>query len=113
MLKVNQLEKKQTVLPKYPNGQLPNIKRKENMCKSLSKKTVTAPRQKDVGNKVKGKTAPPTGGPRNSQVNSQVPGVPENRHSAAPKRKKDSGESSGGPAGKMKKTVVENRKPTE
>lgn len=112
MLKVNQLEKKQAVLPKYQNGPLPNIKVKENMSKSLSKKTKTDPRQKDVGNQVD-KTVPRTVGPRDSQMNLKVLSVPENRHSAAPKRKKDSGESNGVPAVKMKKTVVENRKPTE
>lgn len=113
MLKVNQLEKKQTVLPKYQNGPLSNLKIKENVSKSLLKETKRDPRQKDVANKVKDKTVPPTVGPRDSQINLKVPSVPENRQSAAPKRKKDSGESNGVPAIKTKKTVVENRKPTE
>lgn len=83
------------------------------MSKNLVKKTKSDPRQKDVGNKVKDKRVPPTVGPRDSPMNLEVPNVPENRRSAAPKRKKDSGEAKGVPAVKMKKTVVENRKPTE
>lgn len=112
ILKVNQHEKTQSVLPKYQNGPLPNLKVNETVSKSLSKKTKTDPRQ-NVGNKVKDKTLLPTVGPRDSHRNLKVPSVPENMHSAAHKRKKDSGESIGAPAGKMKKTVVENRKPTE
>lgn len=113
MLKVNQLEKKETVLPKYQNGPHPNIKVKEIVSKGFSTKTKTDPRQKDVGNKVKDKMVPPTVGSKDSHMNLKGPSVPENRHSAALKRKKDSGESNGVPAVKMKKTVVENRKPTE
>lgn len=113
MLKVNQLKKKETVLPKYQNGPLPNIKVKEIVSKSFSKKTKTDPRHKDVGNKVKDKTVLPTVGSKDSQMNLKVPSATENRHSAAPKRKKDRRESNDVPAVKMKKTVVENRKPTE
>lgn len=113
MLKFNQLEKKQPVLPKCQNGPLPNIQVKENVSKSLSKKTKPDPRQKEVGNKVKDKTVPSTVGPRDSPMGLKVPSGPENRLSAAPKRKKDSGESKGVPAVKLKKTVVENRKLTE
>uniref|UniRef100_H3CK19 RNA exonuclease 4 n=1 Tax=Tetraodon nigroviridis TaxID=99883 RepID=H3CK19_TETNG len=102
MLKVNQPEKKQTFLPKYQNGPPPNIKNSR-----------TDPGQKDVGNKVKDKKVPPDVGPRDSRMNLKVLGVPENKHSAAPKRKKDSGQSNGVAAKKMKKTVVENRTPTE
>lgn len=113
MLKVNQPEKKQTFLPKYQNGPPPNIKVKEDVSKSLLKNSRTDPGQKDVGNKVKDKKVPPDVGPRDSRMNLKVLGVPENKHSAAPKRKKDSGQSNGVAAKKMKKTVVENRTPTE
>ena len=97
-------------MPKYENGPLPKVK--EDVSKIRSKKSKTDPKQKDVGNKVKDKTVPPNVGHSDSQMNIKVPSVPEN-HSVAPKRKKANGESNSVTAVKMKKTAVENRKPTE
>lgn len=113
MLKVNQLQKQQSVLSKDQNGSHSNVKVKENVSKSLSKETRRDPRQKVAGNEVKDKTVSPTVGPRDSKTNLKIPNVSEKRHSAALKRKKDSGESSSVSAAKKKKTVVENRKLTE
>lgn len=113
MLKVNKVEKNETVLPKYQNGSHPNIKVTETLSKKLSTKTKIDPRQKGTGNKVKDKTVPPTVGPRDSQRNPGVPNVSEKRHFAAPKRKMDSRAPNTVPAFKMKKTVAANKTPTE
>lgn len=111
MLKVHQVEKKQTVLPKHHNGSLPVVKVKEHASKSLSKKTKTVLTQKGAGTQVKGKTVSSTGGSWDSH--SKVPNVSEKRHSAVPKKRRHSGESNYEPKFKMKKTVVENEKLTE
>lgn len=107
MLKVHQVEKKQTV----QNGSVPVIKVKEDASKSIPKKTKTDLKQKGAGTQVKCKTVSSTGGPRDSHL--KVPNVTEKRHSAFPKKKRHSGESSCEPKFKMKKTVVENEKLTE
>ncbi|TWW81361.1 RNA exonuclease 4 [Takifugu flavidus] len=111
MLKVHQVEKKQTVLPKHHNGSLPVVKVKEDASKSLSKKTKTGLTQKGAGTQVKGKTVSPTGGPRDSH--SKVPNASDKRHSTVPKKRWHSGESNYEPKFKMKKTVVEKEKLTE
>lgn len=111
MLKVHQVEKKQTVLPKHHNGSLPVIKVKEDASKGLSKKTKTGLTQKVAGTQVKGKTVSPTGGPRNSP--SQVPNASEKRHSTVPKKRRHGGESNYESKFKMKKMVVEKEKLTE
>lgn len=113
MLKIHHSEKKQPVLPKYQNGSLPIIKVKKDASKSLSKSTKTDPAQKGAGNKGKDKTVFSTVGARDAQTNLKVTNVSEKRHSAVPKRKKDTGESNCEPKVKAKKTVVENQKPTE
>lgn len=111
MLKVHQVEKKQTVLPKHHNGSLPVVKVKEDASKSFSKKTKTVIAQKGAGTQVKGKTVSSTGGPRDTH--SKVPNASEKRHSAVPIKRRHSGESNYEPKFKMKKTVVENEKLTE
>lgn len=111
ILKVHEVEKKQTVLPKHHNGSLPVVKVKEDGSKSLSKKTKTDLTKKGAVTQVKGKTVPPTGGPRDSH--SKVPNASEKRHSTVPKKRRHSGESNYEPKFKTKKMVVENQKLTE
>ncbi|KAM9336462.1 RNA exonuclease 4 [Symphorus nematophorus] len=109
LLKASQPEKKQPVTPKHQNGALQKKEAKENSSKYISKN-----RQTDTGKKVKHKAVPNSVVPKDSQVNVNIPGVSKTGQSAAPKRKKDSGELNSDQAAKKKKSfVVEETKPTE
>lgn len=105
MLKASPPEKrKQPVTPKQPNGALPKKEVKENSSKNIPKNNTKT----DTGKKVVRKPVPSSVAPKDAPVTLKIP---ETKQSAAPKRKKDSGKSSGEQTAKKKK--VEETKPTE
>lgn len=112
MLKASQPEEKQPVTQKHQDGAVQKKEAREKYCKNISKNN-DRHRQTHSVKELKHKNISNCVVPKDSQVNLKLPAVSEAKQASAPLRKRDGGKSNGKQEAKRKKSVVEEKKPTE